>query len=96
MNAYEQVKGNKELEHVVAYMPSVSYSYSFSRLMMNASVNAFLSRHSIHDVYYQENNRLIHSYALGKSLCQFMFDYKVTSFLLDNSLQVSGGFRITR
>lgn len=91
VNAYEQVKGNKELEHVVAYMPSVSYSYSFSRLMMNASVNAFLSRHSIHDVYYQENNRLIHSYALGKSLCQFMFDYKVTSFLLDNSLQVSGG-----
>lgn len=91
VNAYEQIKGNKDLHHFLVYLPSVSYSYSFSDIKMNATVSSYLSRHSVQDAYYQENNKLIHTFIQGGHLRYFAFDYKLTSYLFNNSLQLSGG-----
>lgn len=91
VNAYEQIRGNKNLYHFPAYMPSISYSYSMKNIAMNLAVSSFLSNHSVRDTYLTENNKLIHTYSIGDSFCGFMFDYKLTSYLLNNSLQLSAG-----
>lgn len=91
VNAYEQIKGNKDLYHIPAYLPSVSYSYSLKKMTMNFVVNSFLAKHSVQDKYYLENSKLVHTYCLGKSFCAFSFVYKLTSYLLNNNLQLSGG-----
>lgn len=91
VNTYEQIKGNKGLCHFLAYMPSVSYIYSLKNVNMNFAVNSFLSKHSVQDSYLVENNKLIHTYQLGKSFCYISFDYKITTFLLNRNLQLSGG-----
>lgn len=91
VNAYEQIKGNKDLYHFPAYMPSLSYSYSTKTVAMNLTASTFLAKHSVQDTYLIENDKLIHTYSIGDSFHGFMFDYKLTSYLMDNNLQLSAG-----
>lgn len=77
--------------HFLAYMPSVSYLYSLKNVDMNFAVNSFLSKHSVQDSYLLENNRLVHTYRPGKSFRYLSFDYKLTTYLLNRNLQLSGG-----
>jgi len=89
VNEYEQTKGNKDLRHISAFEPSLSYSHNFKNLAMNISYYAFLSRHSIQDCYLTENEKLIHTYSMGSSFILSMLEYKLTSYLLKKHLQAS-------
>lgn len=89
VNTYEILRGNENLWHFAAYMPSLTYSHNWKNLYMNFSVDAGFSRHSIQDVFYEENGKLVHSYAMGKSYSYGLLGYKTTSYWLNRKLQVS-------
>jgi len=98
VNEYEQTKGNKDLRHYSAFLPSLSYSHNFKNLAMNISYFAFMSRHSVQDYYLIENEKLIHTYSMGSSYIYNALEYKLTSYLLKRHLQTSVaiGYDISR
>lgn len=89
VNTYELLRGNENLRHFSAYMPSVTYSHNWKNLNMHVSFDAGFSGHSIEDVFYEEDGKLIHSYAMGKAYSYGIFGYKITSYWLNRKLQMS-------
>ena len=89
VNTYEILRGNEHLGHFSAYMPSLMYSHNWKNLNMNFCLDAGFSSHSIQDVFYEENGKLIHSYAMGSAYSYGIFGYKITSYWLNRKLQMS-------
>lgn len=96
VNAYEQIRGNQDLYQFVAYLPSLSYVHSLKNVDMSLGVNAFLSKHSIQDTYLIEGNKLVHTYSIGEAFHQYMFNYSLTTYLLNRNLQLSANLIYAR
>ena len=91
VNYYELIRGNENLEHFVAYMPSLSYTHSLKFVDFNIALMGFCSPKSIQDDYYVENNMLIHSYKTGGSFGAYTLSASPTFYLLGRKMQVSLG-----
>ena len=96
VNSYEYLQGNTDLANYNEFKGALAYVKYFDNFYVYANLAGVFYSNSIQDVYFAEDNKLIHTFQRGGSYTFTGSNLVVSAFLLDRTMQLtaSGCYQI--